>query len=199
MKTPVLRAIAVFASLVVAAPALAQSCGHAYCGPSAVDACGAEAPTFGQHCKYSYMQNIMWPKQYVRAARSGICQAFETQVNNGWRRHCLLSGQHFEANDQRLTESGRLKAQWILTQAPVQRRNVFIERGADQEVTAARVAGVHDYAATLGENVAPVSVQETTIRAHARPANAVDSMFTDFAGSQWSALLNTLETTATQQ
>ncbi|MEM9657727.1 MAG: hypothetical protein AAF961_05130 [Planctomycetota bacterium] len=197
MKIPAFRVAAAMAVVFLAIPAAAQTCSTGGCAPYGA-VYGGYAPTAGESCKNAFWQNMIWPKQYVRPARRGICQSFETMVNNGWRRQNLLDQYHFEADGAELSEAGQLKARWILTQAPAQRRNIFVGHGVDAAQTADRIGKVHEYAATLGPHAAPASVQETHIRDHGRPAGAVDNMFTDFAGNQWTGLLEGLETSSQQ-
>ena len=67
-------------------------------------------------------------------------------INNGWRRQNLLGQHHFNPDTNQLTTAGELRVQWIMTQAPPDRRNIFIERTLDGDVNAKRLAVVRDYA-----------------------------------------------------
>jgi len=147
------------------------------------------------------IDNCIWPKQYVMPSRRGICQAYEAMVNNGWRRHNLLSKYHFDSQTGELNEAGRLKTEWTLTQAPPHRRTLFVERNADQQQTADRVAAVQTYAATMNPAVGAADVQETHIREHGHPAGNVDAVFTGFRAHQMAPALPqaSAEATATGQ
>lgn len=181
MKTRVVWIVALVAAVATTTDAFAQTYARGY------DSCAVDAGqgygygyghgTFGDTYKQAYMQNLIWPKQYVQPARAGICQAFETMVSNGWRRQNLLGKYHFEEDGSELTNSGRLKAQWVLTQAPPHRRTVFVERGQEDGVTTNRIASVQDYASTLGPTVSPADVRETHILDEGHPAEPVNAMF----------------------
>jgi hypothetical protein len=66
---------------------------------------------------------------------------FEVMKNNGWRSYNTLPTALF-TEDHRLTEAGRLRVKWIVTQAPVERRAIFVLNGNDSRATAARVESV---------------------------------------------------------
>jgi hypothetical protein len=142
----------------------------------------------GEDCEAAFWDNMMWPNQYVGPSRRGICQSFDLMINNGWRRHNLLGAHHFDRNSSELTESGRLKVQWILTQAPANHRTIYIERTSDQEQSAERLESVQQLASSLSTGAA-AEVRETHIRDFGRPASAVDAVFTGFSANQMIPML----------
>jgi hypothetical protein len=133
-------------------------------------------------CEAEFWENQLWPEQYIGPARRGICQSFDVMTRNGWRRHNLLGPAHFDRTGMELSEAGRLKVQWILTQSPPNHRTVFIERSRDPQQTAARLESVQALAANLSTDAA--DVQETDIRDWGRPASTVDAVFTGFSANQ---------------
>ncbi|HMP08575.1 MAG TPA: hypothetical protein PJ982_19690 [Lacipirellulaceae bacterium] len=174
-----LAAATLAAALLGTQPASAQYGGRygAGCQP----ACG---PSHGDEFKAAFHENRMWPSQYVQPSRRAICQSVDLMIANGWRRHNLLGQYDFDPDGDGLSESGRLRVQWILTQAPPHRRTIFVERMMDPATTAARVEAVHSVAASMGGMVGPVDVQETYLREESRPAANVDAMFTAFQEGQ---------------
>ena len=167
MKTPAIAAITLLASLMASAAS-------AQCQ----DATGHY--TF----KQSYWANSIWPSQYIAGARSGINGAFCGMVNNGWRRQNLMGQYHFKNDSQELTESGRLKAEWVLTQAPMQRRNLFVQRAGEEEQTAQRVQSVQEFAANISTDGNPAEINETEIREVGHPATLVDKTFVGFSDNR---------------
>lgn len=146
-----------------------------------------------QHCQgmtaaqlyaSGYHMNCQWPSLYIPPARSAINSAYCAMIANGWRRQNLLGEYHFEKDSNQLTTAGKLKAKWILTQAPQDRRNVFVERGATQEETDARIAAVHDWAASQSPTLDSVNVNGTHIVSEGHPAGAVDNIFVGFQTNQ---------------
>ncbi len=131
-------------------------------------------------CKAGCRTNQMWPSQYVPAARRSVLSAYEVMVNNGWRRQNLLGAYHFNPDSNELTEAGKLKVKWILSQAPQHRRSIFVERGGDQTRTAARVASINDWASTMSPSVGIVDINDTHLVAEGHPAGAVDHIFVGF-------------------
>jgi len=88
-----------------------------------------------------YQQRV-WPRPFVRMDRESTQRPFEMMKNSGWRLHNTIYDPLFEENTQELTEAGRLLVHWIVTQAPLNRRTVFVYRGTDSEQTQKRVASV---------------------------------------------------------
>jgi hypothetical protein len=142
--------------------------------------CSADQQSF----KESFAQNVMWPTQYVMQPRNSICTTFELMANNGWRRQNLLGRYHFQPDSTELSDAGRLKVQWILTQTPPHRRQVFVERAVTQDETTQRVASVQQWAEDLSFIDGVAAVNETHIIDYGRPAGAVDAIFTGFSANQ---------------
>ncbi len=128
--------------------------------------------------------NQMWPSQYIPAARRSVNSAYAAMVNNGWRRQNLLGAYHFDPDSNELTEAGKLKVNWILSQAPQNRRSIFVERGVDQSNTAARVASVQGWAANRSPATGVVDINDTHIVAEGHPASVVDSIFVGFQANK---------------
>ena len=131
-----------------------------------------------------YHQNNMWPNQYVPTARCAVNSHYTAMVNNGWRRQNLLGDYHFEDGSNELTAAGKLKSKWILTQAPQDRRMIYIQRGENQSETASRLAAVHAWAGNQSPAVDSVLVNDTHIVAEGHTAGSVDSIFVGFQANQ---------------
>jgi hypothetical protein len=135
-------------------------------------------------CDAAYHENNMWPNQYVPTARCSVNSAYTAMINNGWRRQNLLGAYHFEAGTNELTTAGKLKSKWILTQAPQDRRMIFVERGTDQSETASRIAAIHSWASNQSPVMEPVQVNDTHIVSEGHTAGSVDSIFVGFQSNQ---------------
>jgi hypothetical protein len=77
-----------------------------------------------------------------------------------------------------------LKSKWILTQAPQDRRTIYIQRGENQSETASRLAAVHAWAGNQSPVMEPVHVNDTHIVAEGHTAGSVDSIFVGFQANQ---------------
>lgn len=156
-------------------------CNAASCGcPSGGCHQGCGSYTACDYFKAGYCANVAWPSHFVPAARRGVCDAFAVMANNGWRRQNLLGDYHFEPETNKLTKAGEMKVNWILTQAPAQRRMVYVQRGAEQEQTSARIASVENFGGTMSPTIADVNVMDTHIVAEGHRASAVDSIFVGY-------------------
>jgi hypothetical protein len=125
--------------------------------------------------KRGYHRNEAWPWPYVCADRVAVREPFCIMINNGWRRQNLLGPHHFNATADQLTTAGELRVQWILTQAPPERRGIFVERDLDPSVTEQRLAAVRDYATKLNLAGQPAVVTDTHLVSEGRPASVVDA------------------------
>ena len=76
-------------------------------------------------------------------------------VSNGWRKQNMLADHHFADESGVLTEAGRMKVRWILTEAPRHHRTIYVHRDEDAEVTAARI----DYVQQLAAETQPLIVR----------------------------------------
>ena len=125
-------------------------------------------------------ENNQWPQQYVGQERINTAAPFEIMIRNGWRRQNLLGGHHFTEDGTKLTQAGKLRVQWILTQAPQEHRQLFVERSLSEDLTQARIATANDFASQVVTDGYATSVQETHILSDGRPAVTVDFVNTQF-------------------
>jgi len=121
-----------------------------------------------------YHRNKCWPQPFVQSDRRDVHQPFEAMAYAGWRQQNMLGGHHFQPGSDQLTEAGRLKAYWILTQNPPQRRTVFVQRGQTQNATSARMHAVHQLAGQILPPGYQADVQETNLAFQSRSADIVD-------------------------
>jgi hypothetical protein len=127
------------------------------------------------YVKRGYRQNKVWPWPYVCADRLAVREPFCIMINNGWRRQNLLGPHHFTENSDKLTSAGELRIRWIMTQAPGERRTIFIERDVNPAVTAERLAIARNYAAQVTTDGQLAQVMETHLISEGRPASVVDA------------------------
>lgn len=136
------------------------------------------------HCahymKQTYHQNQMWPWPFQCADRLAVHEPFCIMVNNGWRRQNLLGAHHFNPATNQLNTAGELRVQWILTQAPPDRRNIFVERSLDPAANSQRLAAVRDYGLKVAIDGREPMVEETYLVSEGRPASVVDATNVNF-------------------
>ncbi len=132
---------------------------------------------------YEFHRSNCWPQPYIEPDRQHIRDTIEAQVSNGWRRQNLIGEHHFVGDGTELTEAGRIKIRWTLTQVPEHRRTLFVQRGTTSAITEARVAAVEAAAgAVLPQGESP-SVQDTHIIPEGRSADFVNYTATQFRQS----------------
>lgn len=145
--------------------------------------CGYDRP-LAERYRAGYDANVHWPRIYIPPARRSVCATYNAMINNGWRRQNLLGDYHFNKDTNELTNAGKLKVNWILSQAPVQRRNVFVQRAGDEAETTSRIAAVHDYAGKMSPSVGNVDVNDTHIVAEGHAASSVDNVFVGYEANR---------------
>lgn len=120
-----------------------------------------------------YWRNTCWPKPFVYADRQAAFAPMHVMAENGWRRNNLLGNHHFTPDGMQLNTAGELRVRWILTQAPVHRRSIFVERAQDSETTGRRVQTVQQFASAVSPDGA-ATVFDTHIISEGKPAVDVD-------------------------
>lgn len=109
-------------------------------------------------------RNNAWMEPFVYPDRASVCNMNQLQITKGWQLQNTLGDPHFEADNVRLSPTGVNKLRWILTQNPAQARNVFLQRGLSDDVTAKRLAAVQQAAAEMARGpFADVIVSDTPI------------------------------------
>jgi len=132
----------------------------AFLGLGATSLCAGDGE-FWTDCKVNWHRNNMWPKPFIYADRAAVCAPFAIQVNNGWRLQNTIGDAYFDAATQDLTVAGQAKVRWIVQQAPLSRRTVFVLMSEDEQATNARMASVQQAAGRFTIKGPPAEVQLT--------------------------------------
>ena len=115
-----------------------------------------------------------WPAPFDCPDRQTVRAPFVIMVHNGWRKQNMLSDFHFESTTGQLTEAGKLKIRWIILEAPVQHREIYVHIGQTPEETQTRLAAVTAQAATLVPQNEIPPIMQTSISDTGAPADRVD-------------------------
>jgi len=102
-----------------------------------------------------------WPQPYACWDNQAARACYPIMIQNGWRRQNLLADHDFNADGNALSPAGEHKVRWILTQAPLQHRTIFVRKAETADQTATRIAAVRDYAAKVAPDGGPASILET--------------------------------------
>ncbi len=113
-------------------------------GASVGQTCRAEGwwSRFWRSVATDFRRNNCWPEPFVYPNRAAVRVPFQIMVARGWQRHNTLGREYFDPETQQLTHAGKLKVQWIMTQAPVDRRVVYVNPAPTAQATQARLAAV---------------------------------------------------------
>ena len=104
---------------------------------------------FWHRVSVDWHRNNAWPKPFAAADREAYFAPLRVQNDNGWRLQNTLVHQLFNSESQELNQAGEMKVHWIVTQAPMHRRTVYVLRGSNPEATAIRVDSVQQAIANL--------------------------------------------------
>jgi len=121
----------------------------------------AGAEDFWARLKTDWHRNNMWPSPFIEADRASVCEYFAVQTNNGWRLQNTIGDAYFDSSTQELTLAGQHKVKWIVQQAPLHRRAVFVLMNESQEVTNARMASVQQAVGRFTVKGTPAEVMLT--------------------------------------
>jgi len=132
------------------------------------------------HCEKGAKVNERWPSPYICPDRVYAHAPFNAMVRNGWRRQNLLGAHHFNEDSTKLTQAGKLKVRWIMTQAPPAYRRVFVERSIVASDTQRRIATANAFASSNTTGGEALTVVDTHIVSEGRPASTVDYVNSQF-------------------
>jgi hypothetical protein len=116
----------------------------------AVPAASAGWHEFWHGVEVDYHRNNCWPHPFREMSAASVQSPFSVMIDNGWRSHNTFTSDLFRDGDNALTTAGQSRLHWISTQAPGDRRTVFILRGDSQELTDARIASVQQSLSAMG-------------------------------------------------
>ena len=91
-----------------------------------------------------YHRNNAWPQPFTEDSVRQTVAPFEVMKQNGWRLHNTIGNELFRDGDGALLAAGHERVHWIASQAPADRRVVYVLRGRSQSETEARLASVRD-------------------------------------------------------
>ena len=138
---------------------------------------------FGRGVARDTKRRNCWPEPFLNPDRYAVRSPLALMVSNGWRRQNLLGDHHFVDQGGELTEVGRMKIRWILTEAPPQHRTIYVHSAGNAEVTAARIDSVQQLAAQLVPEGELPLVLETGIPVQDWPAARADMIGRKFEAS----------------
>ena len=113
-----------------------------------------------------FKRNNCWPEPFSGPDRAMVRAPFVVMVHNGWQLQNTVSEHYFDETTGELTEAGKNKVYWILTQAPKQHRTVFVQQSREPAVTAHRMQVVQAIAQTYA---APGTVAQVEPTIHEPP------------------------------
>jgi hypothetical protein len=104
---------------------------------------------FWHNVHLGWHRNNEWPEPFISADRGYAVAPFAAMIANGWQRQNLIGENYFDEGSKRLNNPGIERIRYILRQAPVEHRVLFVQRDLRDEVTNARIDLVQEAVASL--------------------------------------------------
>lgn len=136
-------------------------------------------------------RNKYWPAPFQHWDRQALRAPFAVMVDKGWQLENTVGAFHFDRETHQLTAAGYHKVRWIVTEAPIQRRSVFVERGPDDEATATRIDAVQRAVTQYVVEGPLPEVVATNKRPPGAPADVIDRIYRGRDASQPAPVLPT--------
>ncbi len=118
---------------------------------------------FWDRVHLDWHRNNAWPEPFTHVDRQATRMPIDLMVDKGWQLQNTIPTELFDEETQELTQAGRLKVQWILTQMPARRRMVFVLRGTTAEMTEIRLKSVEKAALEFVGETAPNMIALTDV------------------------------------
>jgi uncharacterized membrane protein YgcG len=104
---------------------------------------------FWDEVHVGWHRNNEWPEPFSAADKHAAVAPFCVMIANGWQRQNLIGENYFDGGSKNLNNAGIERIRFILRQAPVEHRVVYVERDLNDEVTNMRVDVVQQAVAAL--------------------------------------------------
>jgi hypothetical protein len=186
------------AAMLISANVYGQDCSRC-CSPScfgypSVAGCGCESGAYGQHPKLEAFceenaliaaRNDAWPKPFDCADRQLYHSMFNAMIDSGFEGQCALGPEHFDTKTNELNRFGVQAVAGIMQNMPSHRKQVFVNRDAEEHVSQARVDSVNSLVQTFYGHVAPNANVSLSTKLPAsvsgRVAEGISSMYIEGA------------------
>lgn len=97
-------------------------------------------------------RNEAWPHPFLRADQQSVRQTFGVMVQRGWEQQMVFQSFHFDPNSNELNALGDQKLRWLLSQAPADRAQIFVQQTFDEKTNSARMLAIQTRASEIAAN-----------------------------------------------
>jgi hypothetical protein len=105
---------------------------------------------FWHRCQTDFYRNNSWPEPFLSADKMAVRLPYCIMTDNGWKMQNTVGTFLFDRDTQQINQAGELLVKWIITQAPINRRAVFVLKGDTAADTNTRVQSVQTTLAKYG-------------------------------------------------
>lgn len=123
--------------------------GVALIGTALGQSASADWGSFWHQVHVDYARNNVWPQPFIEVDAQAVQAPFAVMKHNGWRAHNTIGNELFREGDSSLNLAGNRRVEWIATQAPHNRRTIYVLRGSNDNETDLRLASVNQSLASM--------------------------------------------------
>lgn len=131
----------------------------------------ADWHSFWHNLHIGFHRNNAWPDPFNEADAIQVMAPFEVMKANGWKMHNTIGHELFRPGDGALLASGNYRVRWIATQAPANRRTVYVLQSGSNAETGARVASVQQALSRMNLNGPVPTVLVTDVEPATSPGD----------------------------
>lgn len=132
-------------------------------GPASADWRSVKAKwnCFWDRVHLDWHRNNAWPEPFTQVDEQATRAPIAMMVDDGWQLQNTIPDELFNPETQELTRAGEMKVRTTLTEMPMKRRMVFVQRGKTAEITQIRLESVEKAARQVVGEAGPAMVTVT--------------------------------------
>ena len=131
---------------------------------------------FWNRVHLDFHRNNCWPEPFKSENRQATRAYFDGMVANGWRTQNTLTVHDFHPETQVLTDGGKRKVHWIVTQSPEQFKTVWVAEAFERGATSTRIDSVQQHLAQAMPGQPLPEVVATNKQPHDWSAEYIDAI-----------------------
>lgn len=115
-----------------------------------------------EECAKIQARNDAWPKPFACHDRMAFFAVWDPMISQGYAHHCILCAEHFNSDNNQLNQAGQLKVAGIMQNLPADRRQLWIVRDQNTDISQARMDSVNHTVQTFyNQSAAETSIAFT--------------------------------------
>ncbi|MFW6170670.1 MAG: hypothetical protein ACODAD_09285, partial [Planctomycetota bacterium] len=138
---------------------------------------------FWDRVHLDWHRNNAWPEPFSQVDRRAARAPIERMVENGWELQNTIPDELFDPETQELTAAGEVKVRKTLTEMPLRRRMVFVQKGRTAEISQTRLESVQEAAGNVVGEAAAGMISITEMIPGSKSAAHYERVKAEYDGS----------------